>query len=330
MSDAQARQRAIDYMVRLVQMNPMHEGDEIVKARSKALGLAKKEAANTQDVSEPKVERRKLLDQLDAIRAEFWSMPIDALQAKLATLNAGDYADLQAAVTRLQVVAAHRSQFPKLTQMTGFDGHFFSALKEVLIQSPRETAVLREQVLSTFRNRARRKSGRKMVELLQNEMPAVYELEAGWFETLRRQKPPILTSNVKRVRPATMTSSSGAGQYWWIILLFGSAALRAIFSHSDHTINNNYQPSKSMQIKDLPPDVQSLFEREKQKERDSQSRRYPTFDKDVWRPYGEPIPPESVGQPDSQSPIKIDDRLRYPNSLDSNGPWKKPDDGFPR
>ena len=36
-----------------------------------------------------------------------------------------------------------------------------------------------------------------MVELLQNEMPAVYELESDWFETLRRQKPAILTSNVR-------------------------------------------------------------------------------------------------------------------------------------
>ena len=61
MSDAQARQRAIDYMVRLVQMNPMHEGDEIVKARSKALGLAKKETANTQDISEPKVSTANCL-----------------------------------------------------------------------------------------------------------------------------------------------------------------------------------------------------------------------------------------------------------------------------
>lgn len=329
MSDAQARQRAIDYMVRLVQMNPMHEGDEIVKARSKALGLAKKEAANTQDVTEPKIERRKLLEQLDAIRADFWSMPIDALQAKLATLNAGDYADLQAAVTRLQVVAAHRSQFPKLTQMTGFDGHFFSALKEVLIQSPRETAVLREQVLSTFRNRARRKSGRKMVELLQNEMPAVYELESDWFETLRRQKPAILTSNVKRVRPATIGSGAGAGRYWWGISIVAITLVRACVSQSDHS-GSRYQPSKPFEIKDLPPDVQTLLERGKQKERDSQSRRIPEFDKDVWRPYGEPIPPESLGQPDSRAPIKIDDRLTYPNSLDSNGPWKKPDDGFPR
>src|SRR4029079_18226357 len=106
-------------------------------------------------------------------------------------------------------------------QMTGFDGHFFSALKEVLVQSPRETAVLREQVLSTFRNRARRKSGRKMVELLQNEMPAVCQLESDWFETLRRQKPPRLTSNVKRIQPATIGSGCGTRRDWRVVSVRG-------------------------------------------------------------------------------------------------------------
>src|SRR6185295_10244572 len=153
----------------------------------------------------------------------------------------------------------------------------FSALKEVLIQSPRETAVLREQVLSTFRNRARRKSGRKMVELLQNEMPAVYELESDWFETLRRQKPPRLTSNVKRIQPATIGSGSGTGRYWWLISIVAISMIRACVSQTDHS-GSRYQPSKPFEIKDLPPDAQRLFERGRQKERDSQGRRFPEFD----------------------------------------------------
>ena len=218
MSDAQTqpRQPAIDYMVRLLQMNPIQEGDEIVEARSKALGLGEEaEAANTPGRQRAKVERRKLLAQLDAIRAEFWTMPIDALQAKLATLNAGlrrlgggrRAAAGRGSASQPVSEAARRSAVSTATS--------FRALKEVLIRSPRDTAVLTRTSPIDVPQSARRKSGRQMVELLKNEMPAIYELEADWFETLRRQKPAIFTSNVKRVRPATIGSGAGAGRYWW-------------------------------------------------------------------------------------------------------------------
>jgi hypothetical protein len=326
-------------MVQLLQMNPLHQGAEIIQARSKALRLTKTDVAFAQKVSGPKVERRKLLEQLDSIRAQFWTLPIDALEAKLAELNTGDYADLEAAASRLKVVAAYRGKFPKLARMDRFDGDFFSSLKDVLIRSPRDTAVLREQVLSTFRNRARRKSGRAMVELLKHELPAVYELESNWFETLSRQKAQApafrLTSSSRRAQPVAAGTGSGAGRYWWVLAILASSALRAFFSQSDHSNDSRHQPPptieyKQYQFKQLPSDAQRMIESGEQRARDLRNGRFPEMDKGVWQPYPSPAMPNASGEPASRPRIKIEQPFAKPRIFDSGGPGKNSNAGPPR
>lgn len=239
MSDAkaQARQRAIDYMVQLLQMNPVHEGAAIIAVRSEALGLTKKAVPQpAPTVDDQKEDRRKLLDQLEALRKQFWTMPLDALNQQLGALNGQGFADLEAAVKRLRIVAAHRARFPALAQHADFSGEIFSSLKEILTRSPRDTAVLREQVLSKFRNRSHRKSGRKMIALLKRELPAIYALEADWFDTLDRQK--VQTSKVRLVgqdhnNAAPVGNGTNFGSYWWVIVLI-SGLVRACTSTMDH------------------------------------------------------------------------------------------------
>lgn len=231
MSDAkaQARQRAVEYMTRLLQMNPVDQGDEIICARSTALGLANKaDAARIEAAAEPRVERRKLIEQLDAIRRDFWTMPIATLRSQLSALNGQGFADLEVAVARLRVVAAHRSEFPKLAGQRYFDGEFFSSFKEVLTKSSRDTAVLKEQVLSSFRNRSRRKSGRRMVQLLKKELPAIYQLEADWMNALYRQKAKAPELFVTRKDRAAADVGSSSGSNRWLIWIIIMIAIRAI------------------------------------------------------------------------------------------------------
>ncbi len=239
MSDgkAQARQRAIDYLVQLLQMNPVHEGAEIIAARNEALGLKKQATARPAAPADAqKADRRKLLDQLEELRRQFWTMPLDALNQQLNRLDGQGFADLEAAVARLRVVAVHRANFPPLAQQVDFDGELFSSLKEILTRSPRDTAVLREQVLSTFRNRAHRKRGRKMIKLLQRELPAIYGIEADWFDTLYRQKaqlPTIRFTSKSSNNAAPVGSGTTVRNYWWVLVL-GSMLLRACASAFDH------------------------------------------------------------------------------------------------
>jgi hypothetical protein len=208
-SDTQtvAKQRALEHVISLLQMNPIQQGDAIIAARSTALGLVKKSsaaAAAAEAGGDPQAERRKLLERLEKLRAAFWTMPLDQLQRYLENMRGRGFADVEAAVTRLRVVAANRAVFPRLARERDFDGDLFSALKEVLIRSPRDTTVLKEQVLSSFRSREKRNRYRKMLQMLERELPAVYQLEADWFNALYRQK------NYKAPWATTAAAGSGA------------------------------------------------------------------------------------------------------------------------
>jgi len=188
-SKAQSRQRAIDYLSRLLQMNPVSQGEEIIALRTKAFHRQAKKSSPTIAMPEAVFDKRRLLlEKLEAVRTNFWQLPLPLLQHELSQLDATEFPDVHATVKRLHTVANHREGFPVLAQMRGFDGDLFSAIKKVLVAPARETAILREQVLSSFQKRARNKKGRRMVRLLEKEMPEVYRLETGWFDTLRRQK----------------------------------------------------------------------------------------------------------------------------------------------
>lgn len=263
MSDTQAitGQAAIDHLVRLLQMNPIHQGTEIIDARREALGLAKEvDATRSPPAEEVRALRRKALDQLKALRSRFWAMPLDELNKQLNALDNQGFVDLEASIARVRVVAAYRDQFPTLSEKPGFDGDFFSVLKDVLIRSPRDTAVIREQILSSFRNRSRRKRGRRMVALLKTEMPAIYELEADWFETLYRQKAQprvtLVTSNSSRTGTGAAGSKSNAGSYGWVIWL-SIVAISGLIRSASNDRHSTYQPPRipsvpNYQFKPIP------------------------------------------------------------------------------
>jgi hypothetical protein len=329
---AQSRQRAIDHMARLLQMNPIHQGEEIIRARIEALGLAKKaEGARPAPVEEQRVDRRKMLDALESVRSQFWTLPIDVLNAQLNALDGQGFVDLEAAIKRLRVVAAHRTRFPALAEKPGFDGDLFSSLKEVLIRSPRDTAVVREQVLSTFRNRSRRKQGRQMVALLKSEMPAVYDLEADWFNTLYRQKAQFSKVYLTSARPAFAVtgSESNLRKYRWVIWITLIIVGRFLLSLSDS--GNSRSPSvPNIRFPDASRYSPSDLQREFQKAMRSRASSSFNEDKQVWQPYQSPYSPDSREQPDSRPSIGGEDSFPRPLYLNPNGPRKESDGRYSR
>jgi hypothetical protein len=322
-------------MARLLQMSPIHQGTEIICARSEALGLAEKANATrpvpTEDV---RAVRRNVLDQLESVRSRFWTMPIDELNNQLQALDSRGFVDLEAAIARLRVVAAHRDRFPAFSQRPGFDGDFFSALKEVLVRSSRDTAVLREQILSIFRNRLRRKRSRLMVALLKTEMPAIYELEADWFDILYQQKAPprvtLVTSSNARTGTQTAGSKSDAGSYKWFIwlaIVATSCLLRSV-SHdtgssrtSDRPANSPYIPVvQNYDFKPLPPSIPRNGEVESPNVGEPKGRPFFEGDNHVWEPYSTPYSPESPQRPNSPQSFGGHDPFGPANIFNPSGP----------
>jgi hypothetical protein len=346
MNDAPAKpaQSAIDYMVRVLQMNPVQQCDQIVDARSAIVGQGKKPGhAKSQEAGEAKFERRNLLAELDSLRAGFWSLPPEVLETKLTQLSGRGYADLDAAVARLRVVATHRDEFPKLADKLGFDRYIVDSLKEILTKSPRDVALLKEHELAEFHTRSQRKRGRKIVKLIKRELPAIYELEADWFDAIYKQK---ATGMLRVSANGSLVGSGTNGRaYWWVIFIAVSALGRVLLmlpGGSDSRTNSSriphytYEapprytpPSYAPQPYTLTPYTPGPFvpngrASESQRGRESQGGAMFGNDKDVWKPY------ETPDDTDSRLRGGTGDSFARPKIFEPNVPANKSDDRYSR
>ena len=224
---------ATAYLKRTLQMNPQFEGDAIIALRSQALGLKQPRSASERVDSGREQRRTEALRQLEQLRQECWTAPPDQLLSRLRKLNADDLPDVRQAAQRLEIVARNRPKLPQLASHKDFDGDFFSCLKQVLAASPRETNVLREQVLSSFRAGKLRKRGRRMIGLVKKELPELYSLEADWFESLLRQKGTVTADPGGANISVSEFGDSATGGIpfwvWWLLIIVAFKALRLAF-----------------------------------------------------------------------------------------------------
>jgi hypothetical protein len=198
-----------------------------LEPQSKAASASTSAAASARPAVDPAQQRQFLLKRLESIRTTFWSAPLPALRESLAQLQADDFPDIESVVRRLSIVAGHRDQIPRIINHKSFDGDFLSVFKEVLIAAPRDAAVAKERTLAAFGTAKVRKRGTKMIQLVERELPYLYDLESGWLKTL-------VGAQASKPRRATapkqehfVDNSSGGGLPWWAIFV-GLAVLRGV------------------------------------------------------------------------------------------------------
>lgn len=227
----EARRRQIaQYVSKTLQLNPVEQSGEIIRRRSRLLGLeveqAKSPAKNAPATIDPRAQRQALTEKIESIRSTFWTLRPDQLQEALRDVKAQEFPDLQDAVTRLSTVAKYRDRLPHLTNQKGYDPGFFRVFRDVLIASPRESAIPREKMLAQCGKRNVRKRATKMISLIRREIPALYELEADWLESLTRQKNSSVA--VANKTEENWSNESGGDIPWWVWIV-GIAILRAVF-----------------------------------------------------------------------------------------------------
>lgn len=219
--------QCVNYLVKALQRNPLDESAQIVSGRSKLLGQnAMRPAAMAATREDHRQKRQDIFDEVERLRRDFWAAPLVELRSALAKLDASDFPDLRAAVDRLKLVALHRGEFPDLVRHRHFDSSFFAVFKEVLVSSPREVAVTRERALASFAKRGRR--GKKMIQLIKRTLPAIYDLEAGWLNSLSKQKRAVAASTKQATASPFVGDREGFNIPWWAIIL-GIVLLRVLF-----------------------------------------------------------------------------------------------------
>jgi len=228
MSDnGEDRSRLLAYAVQTLQLDPEHDAEIILAARTQALGLNDPALSPEPDIAVIRQLRQTAIEDLQRLREKFWTLSPEDLEAQLNQLVVADTPDLQAAIDRLQVVARDRQPFLELVENKN-EASFASILKDVFVLSPRESAALKEAVRQAFRRPFWRRSRRRFVLRLRDKLPTLYDLEADWFALLLRQRPGLVTTrrrdtHIKLLDSGSQTSS--AGRWWKILILIAIVGL---------------------------------------------------------------------------------------------------------
>ncbi|QDU58032.1 hypothetical protein [Aeoliella mucimassa] len=254
-----ASPQVVNYLQHQLSRNPVSQGGDIIALRAKAFKLNKTRPGSDASSSAPTnvSDRQRVKRKLERIRSACFTGDVADLQNQINHLSLEDHPDLAALGKRLQIVLNSRGKLPALLGDKRFDGDFFSCLKKVLVEPSRDVAVLREQVLSSFRHRTNRKRGQAMICLIKEELPALYELEHDWLESLlrfngRSAKAAVATSS-NTVGSSSGSSSSG-WPIWMLIFLIGPLARGCIRianmdspskSRSSYSAPSNYTPPRS-------------------------------------------------------------------------------------
>jgi hypothetical protein len=229
--DRSREEKCVQYVLRALKKNPLEQSDSIIRDRSRLLGLspAPKAEKTRSPVVDPREQRKLLLNRLDAIRGDFWTRALPDLREAIRQIDASGFPDIQPVVTRLGVVAAQRDKIPRLIAHKDFDAEFLKVFREVLTSAPRDSAVAKERMIAQFGIKSVRKRGTKMIRLIQEHAPELYELENRWLGSLVKQKNKPLAVQANDVQ----VSSEGFSIPWWsifIVLGILRAVIRAMNS----------------------------------------------------------------------------------------------------
>ncbi|WP_010584695.1 hypothetical protein [Schlesneria paludicola] len=232
--------RRVRYLTRALCLNPVFQAGEIVELRNKYLGLKALPSASQMDGDSEEFEERRAAAAriIERVREHFWQMPLDSLRSKLAGLKLKAFPDLKHAATRLSITAASRDTFPDLVRHKDFDSSLFTALKTVLVSSPRDVVSVKEKFRKRLRDRQNRGQAIRMVRLLKSRVPDVYELEQDWLESITHYRPPKSTKSKVAKSAGGQTwsgfefSFEGFGWIGWVAIVIGLRLLRYAMSQS--------------------------------------------------------------------------------------------------
>jgi hypothetical protein len=189
------------YFRRMLEMNPLYDPSGVLALRRKSLGLTAAVREEAFSAAATGQQRAAVLEELDRLRREFWTLPLDQLQKSLESINVKRLPDLRPLVNRLRMVAACRGEFPRLaSSMTGCLP-LVHAFKSAVVLPPAEAGMHKEQFIRSVKDKRQVKQVKQAAQKIKSEFPLLYDLEKDWFETLMKLK----------ARYATESAFSNAG-----------------------------------------------------------------------------------------------------------------------
>jgi hypothetical protein len=206
-----------DYVVGLLQMNPVEQAEAILRERNCFLGIETTPVAEPLDEVNASGRRSSLQELITALRQSFWTTPLPQLQHTLDSLDAREFPDMEVAVRRLRHLASVRQQFRQLTDHKRTCQPLLNAFMDVVVLPPREAGAAKERALQALVATRYIKPAKRMVRMLQSEFPQLVELEPDWLNQV---------SKLRKGDRAVHITNAGSGLNlplpgWviWIILI---------------------------------------------------------------------------------------------------------------
>jgi hypothetical protein len=224
------RKIRVEYVRKALQLNLLRDGKQIFELRDKALHRAKQENNTSDAAGAVRQDRRQVLSNLERVRSNFWSMPSRQLKSELEKLASADFPDLRTPIERLQTAANERSRFVSLKDELKLDPAAFESLSRILILPPKDTSAIREYMRYSFARPFHRKQRRQIVETIKTRVPAIYQMEAEWFDSLYKQKATWLPALPVR-RKSNQTDQRSSNYHWllWFLLIILANMFRRFF-----------------------------------------------------------------------------------------------------
>lgn len=213
--------RAKRYLAAALKLNPVVDGERLVRLRSKYLRLESPNAAVSQDQQADLREIRQLMSsRIDDIRKTFWKSDVGRIQKSLSHLKLEQFPDLRLARERLLTLAEHRHEFGLLAEKGVVDPKFFNSLREVLVAPPGIAASKRDELIESIKSPARLKKVRSMARTIRKQMPEIYKLEVDWLEAVSRmQKRKIKKESIAEGGDAFDFDFEGFGWVGWFAVI---------------------------------------------------------------------------------------------------------------
>jgi hypothetical protein len=177
------------YVLRALQLNPIHQAEAILSLRREYFAYAAAVTTPADSVSIREV-RMQIVEEIETLREEFWTLSQKDVEGAAARIATERFPDLHPAAERLRVAARLRPALLKLEQHPLFQTEFYADLQTVLIGSPAAAREARTRVDQRWRGTYHRTAVRRMVRYLKHKTPEIIDLEPEWFATLMGQRTP--------------------------------------------------------------------------------------------------------------------------------------------
>lgn len=139
--------RDIEYLQRVLRLNPLDSAPEIMAARQ----LHREPSDETPLFFESPDERHQALSkQLEQVRKSFWSRSEADICRQLDELPLEEFPDLKLAATMLRVVAGRLPAFVRLEAHPHCFPEFLQQFRNLVLAAPKKAATLRRRLLSAM------------------------------------------------------------------------------------------------------------------------------------------------------------------------------------